>query len=310
MAKAKSEAPFNRNVQRDGVAQDWAECVRLLRFAVEHKNADAQFCLGVCYANGEGVAQDKAEAVRLFRLAAEQKHADAHCRLGICYANAEGVAQDKAEAVRLFRLAAEQKHADAQCNLGICYERGDGVAQDWAEAVRLFRLAAEQKHADAQCNLGICYEMGDGVAQDWAEATRYFRLAASQGHVQATICLGTLLVTADSASGGEPTQQCEGALLLARAAQQHEDTARRNIALALLGAHAGMREVVNACCIGCGQTKKLKMCSKCRVAKFCGAECMQRMWSVHKAGCRRFAAEDAASASAVEAGSEACRAVG
>jgi len=256
------------------------------------------------------VPQDWAEAVRLFRLAAEQKNADAQLELGLCYANGDGVPQDWAEAVRLFRLAAEQNNADAQLELGVSYARGEGVARDLAEAVRLFRLAAEQKHSGAQCNLGICYENGEGVARDLAEAARLYRLAASQGHVHAIICLGKWLITTDPGAGGDRTQQREGALLLARAAQQREDMAERDAALALLGEHAGKREVVRACCIGCGQTKKLKVCSKCRVAKFCGVECERRMWPVHKAGCRRFAAEAAASAGVGNGGSEANRTVG
>ena len=40
-----------------------------LRVLAEQGDADAQFNLGVMYADGEGVAQDDAEAVRWFRLA-------------------------------------------------------------------------------------------------------------------------------------------------------------------------------------------------------------------------------------------------
>ena len=63
--------------------------------------------------------QDDAEAVRLYRLAADQGHADAQYNLGVMYANGQGVAQDDAEAVRLYRLAADQGDADAQYNLGV-----------------------------------------------------------------------------------------------------------------------------------------------------------------------------------------------
>jgi hypothetical protein len=44
-----------------------------------------------------------------------------------------------------------------------------------------------------------------------------------------------------------------------------------------LEALAGRRDVVSACCIGCGAVRKLKTCSKCRVARSCDMECTTRM---------------------------------
>ncbi|KAJ1639449.1 hypothetical protein T492DRAFT_856684 [Pavlovales sp. CCMP2436] len=60
-----------------------------------------------------------------------------------------------------------------------------------------------------------------------------------------------------------------------------------------------------ACCIGCGQTWKLRACLKCRTARFCGAECNRRMWPVHKQSCKTFAAAyQAAEAAADEHSTE------
>jgi hypothetical protein len=233
----------------EGVAQDWAEAVRFYRMAAEQGNAKAQVTLGVCFKRGEGVAQDWAEAVRYYRLAAEQGHFHAQFNLGGCFEHGEGVAQDWAEAVRYYRLAAEQGHADAQCNLGSCYKDGEGVAQDWAEAVRYYRLAAEQGHAGAQSSLGICFEIGaEGVAQDLAEAVRYYRLAISQ---------------ADALSADE--------------------LARMTAACDRI---ACSREVASTCCLGCGARRKLKTCAKCKMARFCGTECVARAWPAHQPNCR------------------------
>jgi hypothetical protein len=52
-----------------------------------------------------------------------------------------------------------------------------------------------------------------------------------------------------------------------------------------LEALAGRRDVVSASCVGCGAVRKLKTCSKCRVARFCDTECTARMWPAHKASC-------------------------
>ena len=59
-------------------------------------------------------------------LAADQGHADAQYNLGLMYANGEGVVEDDAEAVRWYRLAADQGHADAQHNLGLDVRRRRG----------------------------------------------------------------------------------------------------------------------------------------------------------------------------------------
>jgi TPR repeat protein len=153
-----------------------------------------QFVVGWCYMNGwGGVAQDFAEAVRLYRLAAEQGYLLAQCFLGLMFEAGQGVAQDYAEALRLYRLAAELGHALSQFNLGDMFETGHGVAQDNAEALRLYRLAAEQGLSIAQFKLGDMFEKGKGVAQDTAEAIRWYRFAAEQGDADAQQRLNALL---------------------------------------------------------------------------------------------------------------------
>jgi hypothetical protein len=42
--------------------------------------------------------------------------------------------------------------------------------------------------------------------------------------------------------------------------------------------------------MGCGATRKLKACAKCKVARFCTAECQRRTWPVHKPHCKRWEA--------------------
>jgi uncharacterized protein len=74
--------------------------------------------VGACYKfNYGGVAQDYAEAVRLYSLAAAQGDADAQNNLGLMFEYGHGVAQDRAEAIRWYRLAAAQGNAAAKANL-------------------------------------------------------------------------------------------------------------------------------------------------------------------------------------------------
>jgi hypothetical protein len=42
-------------------------------------------------------------------------------------------------------------------------------------------------------------------------------------------------------------------------------------------------------CELCGEAQAHKRCSRCRVARFCGAECMRAAWPTHKHACQQRA---------------------
>ncbi len=81
-------------------------------------------------------------ALRRLREAAEQGDADAQYSLGLIYANGQGVPRDHAEAAKWYRKAAEQGHAKAQYRLGFMYEYGVGVPRDLVLAHMWSNLAA------------------------------------------------------------------------------------------------------------------------------------------------------------------------
>jgi TPR repeat protein len=251
----------------------------------------AAYSLGERYRTGEGMPQDHRKAARLFRLAADQGHAQAQLMLGVCYARGEGVPQSHSEAARYFGLAADQGIASAQYNYAVCNATGDGVPQDHSVAARYYRLAADQGHALAQFSIARCYTKGEGVLQDYSEAARYNRLAADQGLPPAQMALGGMLIRDVPVDERVPTDPRAGAKLLARVVQcegaKYEDL--RLQALELLRKYADKREVVAACCIGCGASRGLKTCDRCHVARFCGRECIRQMWPTHKRCCQRWA---------------------
>ena len=115
------------------------------------------------------------------RQSADQGDADAQFDLGVMYANGEGVPQDYTQAVAWWRKAADQGHARAQNNLGVMYETGQGVPEDFTQAVAWYRQAADQGHAGAQANLANRYRLGgQGVPQDFVEAHKWLILATSR----------------------------------------------------------------------------------------------------------------------------------
>jgi TPR repeat protein len=114
--------------------------------------------------------------------------ADAQFSLGLKFANSEGEARDYIRAAQWYLKAAHQNHPLAQFNLGLMYASGQGVAQNDAEAVTWIRKAAEQGDAGAQFNLGTRYQQSSisGLQMDAVESRiesyKWFQLAAAQGY--------------------------------------------------------------------------------------------------------------------------------
>jgi TPR repeat protein len=235
------------------------------------------------------------QEIRQLQRLAGLGEAEAQVDLALCHLRGDGVAKNLAEGLRLLRLAAAQGHALAQNSLGVCYSEGDGVRKDDGEATRWFRLAADQGEAVAQAALAECYLKGEGVPRDDSEAARWFRLAADQEHMRAAVNLGAMLLSGIAQE--EQTGLAAAARLVASGAQQEEDEDAHETALRTLREHMDKKEVVSACCVGCGKTRKLLTCSKCNVARFCGPACLQRMWPEHKSSCKLWRADGEAASS-------------
>jgi TPR repeat protein len=72
--------------------QDIAAAVELYAKAAAQGNADAQYNLGACYANGSGVAQDFKAAAAWLAKAAASGHPDAPAARDTCLARAAAAA--------------------------------------------------------------------------------------------------------------------------------------------------------------------------------------------------------------------------
>lgn len=102
---------------------------------------------------GDVLENDPELAAGWFYRSAEQGYADAQFNLGLLYANGEGVELDASKAAELFKQAAEQGNVDAQNNLAAMYFTGEGVNRDVDKAIEWFEKAAKQGNAEAQANL-------------------------------------------------------------------------------------------------------------------------------------------------------------
>lgn len=130
---------------------------------------------------------DYAKALHEWQPPAEQGHADAQYHLGLLYANGQGVQKDDVQAWQWYEKAAVQGHAEAQANLGILYDYGRGVQQDFKVAVYWLRLSAKQGNDSAQRRLGFMYERGAGVQQDYVQAYMWYNLGIANGAKTGTL---------------------------------------------------------------------------------------------------------------------------
>ena len=110
-----------------------------LRKAADHRDAAAQFALGLMYANGEGVPQDFTAAVTWYRQAAETGFPDAQYNLGTLYGSGKGVPRDYVTAHMWLNLAAGAGNQDALQDLDALARRmtpaqivdAQKLARDW-----------------------------------------------------------------------------------------------------------------------------------------------------------------------------------
>lgn len=159
-----------------------SDVISVTKEKAEKGEADAQFRLGVMFANEDGVPLSPTEAVEWYRKAAEQGHLKAQIQLAECYLSGTGVAVDPAKAARWYLSAAETGDPVSQNRMGAMNDLGLGVPQDSLEAAVWYRRAADQGLAEAQSNLGVLYASGRGVPSDLVEAFKWLSLADAQGY--------------------------------------------------------------------------------------------------------------------------------
>jgi localization factor PodJL len=143
--------------------------------------ADAQYEVGIRFAEGRGVPKDLQNAALWLERAARQGLPPAQYRYGRLAEKGDGMQKDVATARRYYEQAAAAGNVQAMHNLGVLYADGAFGQPDLAAAMNWFRKAADHGVKDSQYNLGIFYARGISVPKDPAQSYLWFSLAASQG---------------------------------------------------------------------------------------------------------------------------------
>jgi TPR repeat protein len=148
---------------------------------------EAQYEVGLMYANGIGVEQDFEQAIHWIIQSSERGYAAAQYLLATRYASGVGIGQDNYKAAVWFQKAGDQGHAKALYRLARLY---GASLQDLSH--HCMAKAAELGLADAQHALGLQFASGKGVRMDEKQAAYWHGLAAEQGLAAAQCALADL----------------------------------------------------------------------------------------------------------------------
>ncbi|HTV28135.1 MAG TPA: TIR domain-containing protein [Xanthobacteraceae bacterium] len=126
------EYELGRALQRGGKP---VEAIAAYREAASKHYPAALFNLGLAYEEGNGVTQDQAEALRLLRAATAGGLFEADAEIANFYWDGEGIAADREQAVEWLRRGAADGDPFSHRRLAELHESGDGVKENLAAAV-------------------------------------------------------------------------------------------------------------------------------------------------------------------------------
>lgn len=178
----------------DGPSPATLQVVTALEKAASKGNSEAQFRLGLMYANGDELPLDYTRAAQLISEAANAGMTDAQSTMGWLYANGYGVHQNDEIAYRWYLKAAEQGSAKDQYLLGTMSRFGQyGQSRDPQAALAWYTKAADQGFAPAQFAIGKMLMDGKHVTEDRVAAFQWLSLAHVNGSKRAEDTVKELL---------------------------------------------------------------------------------------------------------------------
>lgn len=140
---------------------------------------DAQYQLGVVYAEGQLVPGDPTRAEQWYLAAAGQGHRDSQSWLCASLLVDQGRPEKLADAAGWCERASDQGDAEAAFRLANLYAKGEGVERDRAAANRLYQAAAEAGHSQAQIIVGLDYADDGNIPIDLVQAYRWLTVVSA-----------------------------------------------------------------------------------------------------------------------------------
>ena len=174
-------------------AKDYQRAYQEWKASADAGQAEAQFDLGLLYAQGLGVSRDLTAAAQWYRKSADQGNAEAQFALGQMCSRGWGVPRDQADAIRWLQMANSVESEGPPTDWAPV--EAYGMARDPKEAVYWYGMAAGNGHPEAQFNLARLYAEGEGVKRDQEQAARWVSASAAQGYRPALASFGERYAT-------------------------------------------------------------------------------------------------------------------
>lgn len=160
----------------------------------EDGNPEAQFMMGMMYADQNAITYDKKKSETYLIKAAHQGHEKALFSLGLMYQHGQEQEIDYTKAKSWYTEAYNSGSQEAAYALGYLYLKGLGtIQQDYTKAITWLEKSS---YPMAKHWLGVCYYFGYGVTQDTEKAIAIL----SNNPIQNSATLLEALTTADKKS--------------------------------------------------------------------------------------------------------------
>jgi len=169
---------------------DMDEAMKEVSIKANEGNAEAQFDLGLHYANGDGVNQNFQQAFKWVKKAADQDLPMAQLLLGGLYVTGRGVEKDEGTGISYVKKAAKNGLLEAQLALAQGYasynEQENSMlgGQDFDAARFWLQRASDAGSLEATYELALFYRSGKGGPKDHAKAISLLTEAAMKGDEQ------------------------------------------------------------------------------------------------------------------------------
>jgi len=163
----------------DGISplyKDITAAIKYYEMAAAKNDPESQRILGNIFSKQGAVISPKS-AIEWYKKAVDNRDAQALYELGVLYEIGWGVQEDMKRALELYTQSMELGCASAQNEIGYRLFNGGSMDKDIPHALALWEMASAQNNALAMCNLGGCYELGLGVTKDLEKARSWYRRA-------------------------------------------------------------------------------------------------------------------------------------
>jgi len=301
---------------RDGrIPVDTSKGIEYYLRALELGDLRALHYLGCHYGSGHGVPESMSKSIEYMMQGSSAGIEVCTFDLATVYSteDVEMEFRDDTKAVQYMTLACQQGSLEASLTLGEWYIKGQfGLAVDEAKGIELVKKAADDGLQQAQFFLAshyfkkdqfrytpLCIKYCEMALRELEETDEHYIVNVLKPLSPKNRDLTRFMLATRYTTGGiarSAFSVFDGYLWFKTYLKKHDSSciecvdaadgcegiarANRNV--------ADVYRVMSTICAGCGtkSPQQLKVCTGCRVARFCNTECHRAGWDAHKKTCK------------------------